>query len=279
MKLEWVTAQFPEIRNLASLNVGGQKWVFSGDHDGDGSIVLKIVKPSMGVDIVSREMIAVAKVAGSNRVPRIHAQESLDTDFGLLYWFREQRVHGQTLQDMIANRVLSTEQYLRLAQHILEALVVAEAEHIVHRDIKPGNILCDQVGDFWLIDFGFARHLQLTSLTSSADQFGKCTPGYAPPEQFNNQKRDIDTRADLFALGVTLYESIVGYNYYREGARDLLEVLRAVEKRPLPRLKVTIPGGDDFADLVASMTQRRRDHRPRSAAESLDWLQEIIAKQ
>jgi serine/threonine-protein kinase len=83
-------------------------------------------------------------------------------------------------------------------------VVAAEAVSIVHRDVKPANIIVDPQGEFWLIDFGVARHLDLDSLTATAAPGGCGTIGYAPAEQCRNDKPDIDARADLFALGVTL---------------------------------------------------------------------------
>jgi serine/threonine protein kinase len=105
---------------------------------------------------------------------------------------------------------------LRLGLHVLEALERAETVQIVHRDVKPDNIMCDGEGNFWLLDFGIARHLELSSLTPTASPFGKMTLGYAPPEQCRNVKGDIDSRADLFALGVTLHECATGRNGFFE---------------------------------------------------------------
>src|SRR5690606_10231964 len=101
---------------------------------------------------------------------------------------------------------------VRLSLHTLETLAAAETANVVHRDVKPGNIISCTDGSFWLIDFGIARHLNLHSLTDSNQLWGKGTPGYAPPEQMRNAKPSIDGRSDLFALGVTIYEAASGAN-------------------------------------------------------------------
>lgn len=160
-----------------------------------------------------------------------------------------------------------------------ETLLAAEAVRIVHRDIKPENIIAHSAGGYWVIDFGFARHLGLESLTATANAFGNVTWGYAPPEQCRNIKQEIDGRADLFALGVTLYESATGTNPYRAGARDVLEVLRRVETTNLPRLALPFPSAAEFADLVSALAQRQRTHRPRSVAEANKWIREICARE
>jgi serine/threonine-protein kinase len=170
---------------------------------------------------------------------------------------------------------LSPKDVLRLGLHTLETLVAAEEKAIVHRDVKPDNIIRDPRGDFWLIDFGLARHLSLESLTATANVFGHATWGYAPPEQCRNFKQEIDARADLFALGVTLYECSTGTNPFRSGASSVLEVLHRVENDMLPRLSLDLSSADEFADFVTTLTQKRRDHRPRTAKEAFGWMQEI----
>ncbi|MEO0376987.1 MAG: serine/threonine-protein kinase, partial [Cyanobacteria bacterium P01_A01_bin.17] len=164
---------------------------------------------------------------------------------------------------------------LRIGLHLLEALRSAEQKSIVHRDVKPDNIIIDTDGNAWLIDFGLARHLNLESLTATSDYFGACTPGYAPPEQFRNQKKDIDARADLFALGVTLYECIEGKNPFQDQARDVNEVIRRVEKTSLPALSKAKVGDSGFSDLVQSMTRRWPNHRLKTINEALIWIKEI----
>lgn len=280
LDVTWLGTKFPSLLKLAPLGQGGQKWVFSADHPIDGAVVLKLIQPRMSMDLVTREIAAVRQVA-SPRVPEILETGVIDTPLGQCFWFRERRIDGHSVEDSLKRGPFDTRRLLRLGLHVLQALAKSEAEQIVHRDVKPANIMCDNNDDFWLLDFGLARHLQLSSLTPTADAFGKCTPGYAPPEQFRNIKRDIDSRADLFALGVTLFECATGKNVFRDGARDVLEVLRNVESRPLPLplLRLSFGSANEFKDLVACMTQKRRDHRPRTAREALTWMQDICDRE
>ena len=277
----WLTTKFPDLSNLASLSSGGQKWVFSANHATDGDVVLKLFKPSgtpSGLEMVFREMLAVQTVA-SDRVPKILEHGEIDTQLGKCFWFREQRIEGSDISDILHHGPLNTAQLLRLGLHMLEALSKAEAEKIVHRDVKPKNIMMDGNDTFWLLDFGLARHLTLTSMTPTADIFGKCTPGYTPPEQFRNIKKEIDSRADLFALGVTLYECATGSNPFSTGASSPVDILRNVETKPLVPLTVSFGSANEFRDLVATMTQKRRDHRPLTVAEALEWMQDICSRE
>lgn len=274
----WLATQFADIQDIAPLASGGQKQVFSAKHAHDGDVVLKLMYPSADIERTKREILAVANVK-SNRVPAILGQGTIDTPIGPCFWFRERRIQGLTVRQQIASGPLAVPSLLRLALQVLETLVAAEAVSIVHRDVKPENLIADPTGDYWLIDFGLARHLGLDSLTATANCFGNVTWGYAPLEQCRNIKQDIDARADLFALGVTLYECATGTNPFRAGARDVLEVLKRVETGNLPRLQLSFTSASDFADLVATLTQRQRIHRPQSAQEAYLWISDICAKE
>jgi serine/threonine-protein kinase len=176
---EWLAGQFPDLKGLQPLSQGGQKQVFSAVHLRDGDVVLKVMHPSADVERTRRELLAVAKVQ-SSRVPQIFDQGTVQTPIGDCLWFRENRIQGRTVRERLATGPFDTPALLRLALHTCETLVAAEAVNIVHRDVKPDNILCDLTGDFWLIDFGFSRHLGLESLTATANAFGHVTWGYAP---------------------------------------------------------------------------------------------------
>jgi serine/threonine protein kinase len=276
--IQWLSGKFPDLANLTALGSGGQKLVFSAEDPTDGPVVLKLIHPQQDVASVQREMLAVQQVQ-SRRVPAILDSGTIATPLGTCFWFRERRILGRTVRECLNQRPLDGCRVLKLGLHTLEALVKAEEARIVHRDVKPDNIICDQGDNFWLIDFGIARHLQLDSLTATAAVFGKLTWGYAPPEQCRNDKPNIDARADLFALGITLYESATGVNPFRQGARDALEILSRVERMPLPPLSLSLASASEVRDLVAAMTQKRRDHRPTTAAEALAWMQEICSKE
>jgi len=226
--------------------------------------------------MVRREILAVQQVA-SARVPLIHESGILRTPTGDFNWIREQRIDGASLRHVIAGGPLAPEDVVKLALHMLEALSPAEAANIVHRDIKPDNIIRSASGNFFLLDFGIARHLTLTSMTPTISPIGKCTPGYAPPEQFRNRKSEIDSRADLFALGVTLYEGATGTNPFIDGAPNQLEKLRRTETQQLPALNLAVTRSDEMRDFVHIITQKRRDQRLRSVAEALQWMQQIAA--
>ncbi|WAS99536.1 serine/threonine-protein kinase [Nannocystis punicea] len=272
----WLPKYLPGISNLRGLLEGGQKWVFSATHSTDGEVVIKLIKPHTADERVRREILAVKEI-NSTRVPRIFEDGVLrGTPLGFdVIWLREQRILGENVKQILQRSTLSQKEILALCRHVLEALVDMGHARIVHRDIKPENIIRSADGSYWLIDFGIARHLDLSSLTATAALGGPGTLGYAPPEQYRNKKRDLDGRADLFALAVTLVECISGKHPYVDGARDAPMVLKRIEGAPLPIPKISWNRGRQFADFLTAMGQRRVDCRPRDASDALMWLQEL----
>lgn len=269
----WLAGQFAELSGLTPLAGGGQKWVYRARHNGDGDVVLKVIKPGSDAERVRREILAVQRIA-SPRVPRILDANVLASPVGQLVWLREQYVSGRSLRGVIETRVLTPEELRRLAEQALEALEAGERVRIVHRDVKPDNLVLDVAGNVWLLDFGIARHLDLESATPTAQHYGVFTPGYAPPEQFNNYKREIDARADLFALGVTLWECATQRNPFRDNARDGTEVLRRVESITLDRVDRS-DVDPELRDFIYSLTRPRQDHRPASAQDALAWIRTL----
>lgn len=278
INLHWIQQQFPEITELQPLGQGGQKEVFTGRHHTNGDVVLKLFHLHTDEERAMREVTATQRIQ-SPRVPKIFEIGKKQTQIGEFIWVREARIQGLSLRKRLKQGPLNPHEVLTLAKQILEALVEAEEVNIVHRDVKPDNIILADDGNFWLLDFGVARHLDMASLTATDALSGVGTPGYAPPEQFQNMKTIIDARTDLFALGVTLYECVEGFNPFWLNARDKSEVLRRVEENPLPFITKNIGDGTEFRDFIQALTRRQPHHRPDSAKEALSWIEEICLTQ
>lgn len=275
MDIPWIAAQFPQLSGLQPLAQGGQKIVFAAQHASDGDVVLKLLLRSSDGQRLEREVLA-GQLVECERVPRVFETGELDTQLGSCIWLREQRISGATLRTcLVRSGALDFTSVVRLGVQLLSTLAHAEAKRIVHRDIKPENMMVDTSGNFWLLDFGLARHLDLESLTATKMPWGMGTLGYSPPEQLRNRKREIDGRTDLFAVGVLLHECATGTNPFREGARDDLEILRRVEQLAMPRLQLSEDRGGALADLVSVLVQKFPTQRPRTVADALAWMREI----
>jgi eukaryotic-like serine/threonine-protein kinase len=273
----WLEAQFPDLTLFQPIGKGGQKEVFRAQTFAGNPVVVKVFHFGSNEDRALREIRAVVDLA-SPRVPGVLGFGKAPSPVGELVWVKEELVEGESLRQRLTRGPLSVAEAMMMARDLLEVLVLAERAHIVHRDVKPENILLATGGGAYLLDFGLARHLDLPSVTASTQLIGPNTPGYAPPEQFHNRKREIDSRADMFGLGVTLHEALTGTNPFLDGAATVVEVIHRVEHDALPPLPLSAAAPDELQQLIAAMTQRRPGHRPRTLAECRSWLKDAFQK-
>jgi serine/threonine-protein kinase len=249
---------------------GGQKVVYMASVDGfDHPLVLKVILPSPDSwSRIKREVRAVTCIQHEN-IPQIF-DTNIDsvTEHNQHVWVLEEYIHGECLRKVIQNhRAFSISEIVHFLDVMFSVLEVTEQHNIIHRDIKPENIMLDDAGKYWLLDFGIARHLDLESLTVTDSPFGLFTIGYSASEQFRNRKKDIDIRADLFSLGVVVTEMIQGYNPYLHDADNVLQVIKRIEQKPLPALRI---GGDEqfmLAKFIKMLGDNRISRRPGSVKE------------
>lgn len=272
--LNWLGSQFPELTQIKSLSQGGQKIVFECVHKDFGKSVLKLINP-YSKRRVEREIEAVKRIK-SEFVPPINLIGTIPTQLGMAIWILEPFIEGLTLRKRIEKGKLDKEQVYLIARDILLAIKSAESVKVVHRDIKPENIIIGNDSKVWLLDFGIARILDLESETRSDSPRGPNTPGYGAPEQIKNRKKAIDSRADLFSLGIVLYECATGKNPFIEGARNKEEILYRVENMNLIPLVLDWDKNNRFSDLVSALVQKYPYQRPKNSSEAIVWLEEIV---
>lgn len=273
----WLSKTFPQLSDIRPLSGGGQKWVFLASHNEHGRIILKIYHPGSDPQRALRE-VRSARVIEHAYVPDSLELDDAPSPLGQIIWVIEEHIPGRTLGEILKDEVPEADEILRWANTLLDILAEAEAHDIVHRDVKPGNIIIDPDGESWLLDFGLARHLDLESITATEANKGVGTPGYSPPEQFMNLKDQIDGRSDLFGLGVTLYECAEGRNPFREEAVTENEVYRNVQEMDLPPIAREVTEDNSFENLVHAMTRRAQEHRPPTVQFARDWMREIYAE-
>jgi len=258
------------LQNVRQIARGGQKEVYSAEHPKHGNIVVKLF---FKTDARSLREIDISESIGFDCVPKIYetgrvAYGGIDTLFVM-----EQRVDGEELRE----RLVRGDRFaLKEAVDFLEQGLVfvkkLEERSIVHRDIKPENIIISTSGKIFFLDFGIARILGVPSLTQTNASAGPHTPGYAAPEQFNNLKNDIDSRADLFSIGVVTYECITGVNPFSDGARSHLEILQRTETITPATFQIAGDTQQQFMGLLSSLMGKFPSRRPNSAEQALGWL-------
>ncbi len=207
-----IASSFPEIDQVTMIGRGGMGAVFRARQKHlDRVIALKILPPQLMEDSTfaarfAREAQALARLNHPNIVT-IH-------DFGKredLYFFIMEFVDGLTLRQLLSRGRLAAEQAVAIVSQICEALQYAHEQGIVHRDIKPENILINRRGQVKIADFGLAKLIGWESdnapIAATTSVVG--TPLYMAPEQIDSPG-SVDHRADLYSLGVVMYELLTG---------------------------------------------------------------------
>jgi predicted Ser/Thr protein kinase len=237
-------------------------------------VALKILRPQLGelTERFAREAQILSALAHPAIVRYVaHGLAPTGESFLAMEW-----LEGETLTARFKRTpTLPMEDALRVAMQVADALYAAHQRGIVHRDVKPGNIVLEgrDLGRVRLLDFGIAR-LESASreLTMTGVMLG--TPGYMAPEQARGQ-RDIDARADIFALGCLLYRSLVGRTPFVSD--EAMSVLLKVVLQDAPRLASLRPDLPPALDaLVARMLSRKRDDRPADGGAALAELRAIV---
>ncbi|MEC7725313.1 MAG: serine/threonine-protein kinase [Planctomycetota bacterium] len=200
---------FPDYELLDRVGGGAMGTVFKARHKRLNRIVaLKILKPSLARDKRYVERLRrEARIVASLSHPHIVTGYDLGEEGGY-HFFVMEFVEGKSLRQLLVEWGMFAEEYvLRVAREVAEALDHAYQRDVIHRDIKPGNILIDDSGRVKLTDMGLAKGPADLTLTRDGATVG--TPMYISPEQARNPQ-DVDVRSDLYSLGATLYHMSTG---------------------------------------------------------------------
>jgi len=259
-------------RCLRRLAVGGSSSVFLAEHERSGQQrVLKIfrqvpdvVEGSSTFDRFLREYELVAHLEHRN-IARIHDIGVADDHLFLaMEYFAGGDLRSRMREPLPWRTALA---YLR---QLAEALGALHTIGVLHRDVKPGNVLLRDDGSLAFIDFGLARQLGLDSdITGEGAIFG--TPHYMSPEQGHGQA--LDERSDLYSLGVVLYEMLSGEKPYV--ADTPMGVIYHHANAPIPQLPATIA---HLQPLLEALLAKRPADRPASAEDIVARIDELFGR-
>jgi eukaryotic-like serine/threonine-protein kinase len=269
------------------LGEGGMGAVWSARHlFTEKSVALKFLKGPADLDLVKR-FVREARAASAVRHPNvIGIHDILLLDDGLPAMVMD-LLHGESLADRLERTgPIPVHELASIMVPVLSAVGAAHAAGIVHRDLKPDNIFLADRGDgsvqAMVLDFGICKLnspeglvRDASTLTVSGSMLG--TPCYMSPEQIFGE-RDVDARADVWALGVILYECVAGKRPFEgENIGQIIKQISSVEATPLQDLVPDLL--PEFADLVRRMLAKERSERPADLREPFFTLSELTAVQ
>jgi tetratricopeptide (TPR) repeat protein/predicted Ser/Thr protein kinase len=258
---------------IALLGQGGMGAVYKArDTELDRLVAIKLIRPDLASnpEILRRfkqELILAREVTHRNVIRIFDLGQAKGLKFITMEF-----VEGRDLRAVVRERgKLPPEEAVRIISQVCRALESAHAAGVVHRDLKPQNIMLDPKDRVYVMDFGIAHSLETPGMTQTGALMG--TPEYMSPEQAKGIK--VDARSDLFALGIIFYELLTGVSPYKAD-NALAMLLKRTQERPQPpaELDPTIP--KPISDVVMKCLEIDRDQRFASAKEieqQLDmWL-------
>src|SRR5215212_8032127 len=249
---------------LDTLGEGGMARVYLA-HDNvlDREVALKVLREQYAGDegFVERFKREAKNAAALNHPSIVQVYDQGRAEDGTYYMAMEY-VRGGTLKDLIKSEApLVPSEAARIASRVAEALALAHDRGIVHRDIKPQNVLLNPAGEAKVADFGIARAASSKSITETNLVLG--TSAYMSPEQVRGERAG--PASDLYSLGVVLYEMLTGEQPYRADDPIATAMKHIDEPPPHPlRANPTVPKALDA--LVVKLLAKRPEDRYASAA-------------
>lgn len=277
--LGWMPKVLDQYRIVRLIGEGGMGAVFEAEQSKPRrTVALKVIK--LGITNASnrqrfeRESQALALLHHPG-IAQIYAASSTTTPIGELPYFAMEFIHGETLSNYANSHRLGIRQRLGLMIKVCEAVNHAHQRGIIHRDLKPGNILVDEEGNPKILDFGLARvtnsDIEATRQTDVGQLIG--TLPYMSPEQVLADPAQLDTRSDIYALGVILYELLAGQLPYSTEKKMLHEAVRTIVEQdapPLSSINRSLRG--DVETIAQKALQKDKNRRYETAAALADDL-------
>ena len=265
---------------------------------GEYELLDEIARGGMGVVFRARQtklnrlcalkMILSGEFAGADDIQRFHTEAQAAAnlqhpgivpiyevgEFEGRHFFSMGLIEGSNLQKRIAEGPLKERDAAGIVIEIARAIEYAHQQQVIHRDLKPGNILLDQAGHPKVTDFGLAKRTSDdSSLTNTGQILG--TPSYMAPEQASGRIQEISAASDIYALGAILYASVTGRPPFQ--AAHVIDTLRQViDQDPVPPRQLNASLSRDLETICLKCLRKTPNQRYASAAELADDLERYL---
>lgn len=299
---ELIPERIGSYRILRKIGEGGMGSVYEAEQENPRRrVALKVIRAGFVSTQVLRRFELEAQVLGRLQHPgiaQVYEAGTADAGHGLQPFFAMEYIDGLTLLDYVSAQKLGTRQRLELVAKICDAVQHAHQKGVIHRDLKPGNILVVDEGATTtaasmtgsgairstsgsadgtlstqpkILDFGIARatdsDIQVTTMHTDVGQLIGTIP-YMSPEQVSGDPQLLDTRSDVYALGVIAYEVLAGQLPYEVRQKIIPEAVRIIrEEDPSPLSSINRMFRGDVETIVAKSLEKDKLRRYQSAAE------------
>ena len=226
-------------------------------------VALKLIKPEIAADKKTIERFRnELKIARKIRHKNVCAMFDLGEEKGT-HFITMEYVSGGDLKRLIRRtKRLDTRTAISIAKQICEGLAEAHKLRVIHRDLKPNNIMIDEHGNARIMDFGIARSLKEKGITGAGVMIG--TPEYMSPEQVEG--KEVDQRSDIYSIGVILYEMVTGLLPFEGDTPFTIGVKHKSEIPKDPKeLNTQIP--EDLSRVILRCLEKEKEKRPQSTGE------------
>jgi tetratricopeptide (TPR) repeat protein len=258
-----------QFRIISEIGRGGMGMVYRA-HDTrlNRDVALKFLPPHLTAQVAAEEhLLAEARAAAALEHPNVCTIHDIhETDDGRPF-IAMALCDGETLKARLRRRPLSLAESVGTVTQIARGLAAAHKRGIVHRDVKPGNVMLTADGTVKLLDFGLAR---VTDLTQTLPGAAQGTVAYMSPEQVRDD--ELDQRADLWSLGVVFHEMLTGVRPFRGGSdRAVLQAILYEDPEPVTRGRTDVP--EALGRVVDRLLQKDPNARYGGATELLADLE------
>jgi serine/threonine protein kinase len=234
-------------------------------------VALKLIKPEIGFNEKAVERFR-NELKFARKISHRHVCRLYDLgETGLVRYITMEYVEGEDLKHFIRRAGhLNTAKAVAIVHEVCEGLSEAHRLGVVHRDLKPQNIMIDRDGRVRIMDFGLARFSDNEGVTGSGIILG--TPEYMSPEQI--EMKDVDARSDIYSLGIIMYEMVTGRVPF-EGETPLSVAIKHKSSKPPDSREINPLVPESFSRLIFKCLEKDRDQRFQSAEELLASLDEV----